>query len=226
MFRRLTVHPGTVVLEYVRGEFTRTLGSGRHAIPWRARHVVVDMRERLLPVAPQEILTADGLSVRVSSAVRLAVADARAFHEVADGPHALVYLATQVALRDALGGLTAEELTRRGDALPSAQLTGAADTAARPVGLVVREVVVKDVILPPEVRAAATELVTARARGMARLESARAETAALRSLANGAKVLAANPALARLRMVQEAVPGTTLVLQLREEPETSAVVDS
>ena len=89
-----------------------------------------------------------------------------------------------------------------------------------------REVVVKDVILPPEVRAAATELVTARTRGMARLESARAETAALRSLANGAKVVAANPALARLRMVQEAFPGTTLVLQLREEHETSGAIDS
>lgn len=216
MFRRLTVHPSTIALEYLGGELTRTLEPGRHRVPWRAQHVVVDLREQLLPVAPQEILTADGLSVRVTCAVRLAVADPRAFHEVATDPHALVYLAAQVALRDALGALTAEELTRRGDSLPAEQLTGAADAAARPVGLVAREVVVKDIILPPEVRAAATELATAKVRGMARLESARAETAALRSLANGAQVLAANPALARLRMVQEAAPGTTLVLQLRE----------
>lgn len=226
MFRRLTVQTATVALEYVRGEYTRTLAAGRHRVPWRARHVVVDLREQLLPVAPQEILTADGLSVRVTAVVRLAVADARASHEVSEDPHALVYLATQVALRDALGALTCEELARRGTVLPTEQLTAAADAAAGPVGLVVREVVVKDVILPPEVRAAAVELATARTRGLARLESARSETAALRSLANGAKVLASNPALARLRLVQEATPGTTLVLQLREDAEVSTPTEA
>ena len=217
MFRHLTVHPSTTALEYRRGEFARALSPGRHSVPLRTEHVVVDLREQLLPVAPQEILTADGLSVRVTSVVRLAVGDARAFHEVAEDPHALVYLATQVALREALGGLTVEELTRRGAALPVAELTAAADAAARPVGLVVREVVVKDVILPPELRAAAVELATVKARGLAQLESARAETAALRSLANGAKVLEAHPALARLRMVQEARPGTKLVVPLGDE---------
>lgn len=217
MFRHLTVHPSTTALEYRRGEFSRALAPGRHKVPVRSTHVVVDLREQLLPVAPQEILTADGLSVRVTSAVRLAVGDARAFHEVADDPHGLVYLATQVALREALGGLTVEELTRRGATLPVAELTAAADAAARPVGLVVREVVVKDVILPPEVRAAAVELATAKARGLARLEAARAENASLRSLANAAKVLETHPALARLRMVQEARPGTTLVVRLDDE---------
>lgn len=217
MFRHLTVRPSTTALEYRRGELVRALPPGRHPVPLRCEHVVVDLREQLLPVAPQEVLTADGLSVRVTAAVRLVVGDARAFHEVAEDPHSLVYLATQVALREALGVLTVEELTRRGAALPVADLTAAADAAARPVGLTVREVVVKDVILPPEVRAAAVELATAKARGLAQLEAARAETAALRSLANAAKVLETNPALARLRMVQEARPGTKLVVRLGEE---------
>ncbi|MGN0065450.1 MAG: hypothetical protein ACI379_14530 [Nocardioides sp.] len=50
-------------------------------------------------------------------------------------------------------------------------------------------------------------------RAKAKLEEARAETAALRSLANGAKVLADNPALARLRLVEALPPGTTLELR-------------
>ena len=75
-----------------------------------------------------------------------------------------------------------------------------------------REVVVKDVILPGDLRAAYAELVSARTRGQAQLEAARAETAALRSLANGAKLLDEHPALARLRLVQALPPGSTVEL--------------
>ena len=78
-----------------------------------------------------------------------------------------------------------------------------------------REVVVKDVILPHELRSAYAELVTAKARGAAQLEAARAETAALRSMANGAKLLDEHPALARLRLVQALPPGSTLELTTR-----------
>ena len=46
------------------------------------------------------------------------------------------------------------------------------------------------------------------------LEEARAETAALRSLANGARLLDAHPALAQQRLVQSMPPGTRLVLAL------------
>ncbi len=47
--------------------------------------------------------------------------------------------------------------------------------------------------------------------------TARAETAALRSLANGAKLLDAHPALARLRLVQAAPHGAQVVLNLDGE---------
>jgi hypothetical protein len=55
-------------------------------------------------------------------------------------------------------------------------------------------------------------LVSARTRGQAQLEAARAETAALRSLANGAKLLDEHPALARLRLVQALPPGSSVQL--------------
>ena len=96
--------------------------------------------------------------------------------------------------------------------LLGATLTDAARRAGAAVGVEVREVVVKDVVLPPDLRAAYAELVSARARGQAQLEAARAETAALRSLANGAKLLDEHPALARLRLVQALPPGSTVEL--------------
>lgn len=60
----------------------------------------------------------------------------------------------------------------------------------------------------------ATELVTERQRGLGALETARAETAALRSLANAGRLLDDHPALARQRLVQAAPMGSQVVLRL------------
>ena len=74
------------------------------------------------------------------------------------------------------------------------------------------DVVVKDVVLPGDLRAAYAELVIGRHRAQAQLEAARAETAALRSLANGAKLLDDHPSLAQLRLVQALPPGSRVEL--------------
>lgn len=212
----VTVAEGSVAVELVDGRQTRVLEPGRHRRVRRATYRQVDLREQLLAVAPQEILTVDGVQVRVSAAVRWVVADPVAWLERATDPLGLLYLGTQVALRDAVAGLTLETVSQRGSGLDAVALTAAVASVARPVGVGVTEVVVKDVILPAEVRAATLELATARQRGAAQLEAARAETAALRSLANGAKLLDDHPALARMRLVQALPYGTQVVLKVEQ----------
>ena len=219
---KFTIEPRHCALRYRHGVLEQVLPAGRHRRLRGQRLVVLDLRQRLLQLAPQEVLTSDGVSVRVSAVVRWSVGDPVAFAEVSDDPAATVYLAAQVALRDALATLTTDEVVGRGAALPAASITAATAEVSRRVGADVAEVVVKDVIVPVELRAAAAELATARRRGEAQLEAARAETAALRSLANGAKLLDAHPALARLRLVQSAPPGTRIVLGV---PDTSAPAD-
>jgi regulator of protease activity HflC (stomatin/prohibitin superfamily) len=208
---RITVQPQHCVVVYRRGALLDVLGAGRHPRPLLARFVRVDLRERLLTLSAQEVPTADGASVKVTAAVRWAVADPVRFVEVAADPTGTVYLGAQVALREALATVQTERLARR-DALPMEAMVGAAQAVAAEVGVVVRDVVLKDVLLPAEVRAAAAAVVASRHRAASVLEEARAETAALRSLANGARVLDAHPALAQLRLVQSAPPGTRLVL--------------
>jgi regulator of protease activity HflC (stomatin/prohibitin superfamily) len=217
LFLHVIVPAHTAAVEFVDGTPVRVLEPGRHRRARRATYREVDLREQLLAVSPQEILTVDGVQVRVSAAVRWAVVDPVAWLERATDPVGLVYLATQVALRDAVAGLTLETVSQRGAGLEAATLTATVDAAGRPVGLSVLEVVVKDVILPSEVRAATHELATARQRGAAQLEMARAETAALRSLANGAKLLDDHPALARLRLVQALPIGSQLVVRMGDE---------
>lgn len=212
LINRRVVHPGEVVLEYRDGALVRTLTAGAHRTRRCATYIGVDTRERIVPVAPQEVLTADGVPVRVSLAIGVAVVDAVRFTERADDPIAAVYLAAQVALRTACAAVSAQELIARSDAFDTDAVAAAASAAGEPVGVAVRAVAIRDVILPHEIRSAAMELVTAKARGQAKLEAARAETAALRSLANAGRLLDAHPALAQLRLVQEVPAGARIVL--------------
>jgi regulator of protease activity HflC (stomatin/prohibitin superfamily) len=215
IFRTMNVALEERVLEYVDGSFTRVLGPGRHRRGSRKRtqYRRVWMPERIETLAPQDVLTSEGVAVRVTAATRWAVGDPRLFVEVAHDPAAIVYLAVQVALRDALSGFDVTALVREARGPVGVALTEAARAAGAQVGVDVREVVVKDVILPPELRASYAELATARTRGQARLEAARAETAALRSLANGAKLLDEHPALARQRLVEALPPGAKVRLE-------------
>lgn len=212
----ITVPAHTTAVQYRHGAFDTVLESGRHPLRSGTTRVLVERRETLLPLALQDVLSADGLSVRVSATLRLSVADPVAFVEKSADPYAVVYLAAQVALREGLAGLSAEEIGQRGAPLPVAAMIEAVGAVAATVGLAVLEIVVKDIVLPPDLRAAQLEVVTARARGLARLEAARAETAALRTLANGAALLDKHPALARLRLVQSAPYGSQVVVKVKD----------
>ncbi len=136
-------------------------------------------------------------------------------HRAGARPVHTVYVAVQLALRDALSGLEAEALVRspRTGLAPGAR-EAVAEVAAG-VGIRLLDVVVKDVVLPADLRAAHAELVVGRHRAQAQLEAARAETAALRSLANGAKLLDDHPALAQLRLVQALPPGSRVEVVAR-----------
>lgn len=213
LFTHFTVFPHERAIEHVGGVFSRVLEPGRYRKRRRATYHRVPVLERITTTAPQEVLTSDGVSVRVTAALRWKVADVRAYAETVADPEAVVYLAVQVALRDALVGVDADALVREAR-ITGGPITEAVVAVGAEVGIEVVEVVVKDVILPPELRAAYAELVTSRTRGLVQLEAARAETAALRSLANGAKLLDEHPALAQMRLVQALPYGTTVKLAL------------
>lgn len=211
----VTVQSHERALERTDGTLTRVLEPGRYRRQRRASYEHVDVRERLSTVAPQEVPTADGVSVKVSAAIRWSIVDAAAYVGTIEA-ESLVYLAAQVALRDALSGLELADVTREGRRTVTEALTAAAQQAGLGVGIAVAEVVVKDVVLPPEIRAAYAEIVTARQRSQVQLETARSEAAALRSMANTAKLMDDHPALARLRLIQSAPYGTQVVLQVRD----------
>ena len=215
---RITIPTRHAAVVYSAGRLVGVEPAGRVRRRWAHRYVLVDLRERQQVIAPQDIPTSDGLGVRVSAVVRWAVIDPVAWLEVSQTPIDVLHIATQLALREAVGALEATDLI---GAMRRLDVTTAVDAATRAVGIATLGVAVRDVVLPHDLRLATAELVTAKLRGAAALEAARSETAALRALANGARLLDEHPALAQLRLVQATPPGTRLVLQLGGTPEPS-----
>lgn len=211
LLRHVTAPEGTFCVERVDGVVRRVLTPGRHRRPRRATYVHLPAVDQLLTLAVQRVPDADGVVVQASATVRWRIVDPVAHLAAAEEPADLVYLAAQLAVRDVVGATPTEELVRgRGTALDDAAVTAATAARVGDAGLEVRSVVVKDLLLPTQVREALAEQVTARLRGNARLEAARAEVAALRALSNGARLLAENPALARIRLVEAVPPGSTI----------------
>ena len=208
----LTVPARHAAVVYRDGARVRVLPAGRVRLSWRERPPqLVDLRERQHALAPQEIPTAEGLGVRLTAVARWVVVDPVAWLEQAQTPLDVLHVAVQVALRDAVAAMTIDQVAH---GVRDLDVTAAVDAQTRAVGVQTLAVTVRDIVLPADLRSAAAALATAKMRGQAQLESARAETAALRTLANGARLLDEHPALARLRVVQAAPIGAKVVLRL------------
>jgi hypothetical protein len=144
---RIVVQEWERVLLYRDGRFAEALEPGRH----RRTRVCVVVRPRLLVVPGQEVLTADGLSVKVSLTVACRTADPRRWHEAVEDADAFVYAALQVALREAVAGRTLDGLLAARDAVP-ADVLQRVGAAAEAVGVAVDSLALRDVMVPAELR--------------------------------------------------------------------------
>lgn len=210
------VPEGYAGLLYHKGKFVEVLPPGRH-IRW-GRHYSLgaqDLRRAVIAVSGQEVLTADNVGLKVSLVVGYQVADpSKAAHETQNW-QGDVYNAAQLALRSVVGGVAVEALLNQRVEIGAQLLDRVRPEAAR-LGVTVHSVEVKDVMFPAELKRAFAEVLKCKQEGQAALERARGEGAALRNLANAARLLEGNPALMNLRLMQSLsaaqTAGNTLVL--------------
>jgi regulator of protease activity HflC (stomatin/prohibitin superfamily) len=205
------------VVRMVDGRVRDVLGPGRHSYRRRRTTLTrVDVRPQLLTVSGQEVLTSDGVAVRVTVVLRTAVTEPVAYLTASQDAHSEVYAAAQQALRTAVAGMTLEGLLASRTTL-GPELVAELQAAGARVGVAVDEVALRDVMLPGDLRRALAQVVLVREQGRAELERARAEAATMRSLANTAKLVEQHPALLRLRTLQLAEQdGTQLRLTMSE----------
>lgn len=212
------VQEGFAGLLYRHGRFAESLSPGRH-VRWGRGFTLtpLDLRKASLDVAGQEVLTADNVGLKASLIVHFQVTDpVKATHSTQHW-YTDLYHATQLALRAVAGSLPVEALVGQRATL-APQLLARVQPEAEKIGLTLHSVEVKDVMFPAELKRAFTEVLKARQEAQAALERARGESAALRNLANAARMLEGNPALQNLRLMQSLATaqnaGNTLVLGL------------
>ncbi len=184
------------------GRIEQVLPPGMHRLrPNRDRIVFQSAVPQSLAIRSQEILTSDGVTARATVSVIVQIHDPVVALRSGNWNEQL-HLALQLALRAEVTNRTLEELiTARSEV--DEPLLAATKLAAEPLGVTVSSLALRDLVVPGEQRALLAQVVNAQLAGRAALERARAETAAVRSLANAASMMNDNPALYQLRLLQE-----------------------
>lgn len=216
-------------LLFQHGRYLRALAPGRYRL-WAMGHEVkrVDTRAQTLLVQGQELLTADQVVLKVNALATFRVADALAMHRACADPAASLYMEVQLALRQVVAADAAETFLQQKTGLGE-KLLALITPAAAALGLKADRVDIRDVMLPADLKRSYMSALQQRQESQASLEKARAETAALRTLANAAKLMRDNPELLPLRYLQTiqevgSSMGNTLVLGLTDSEKLKAAV--
>jgi regulator of protease activity HflC (stomatin/prohibitin superfamily) len=213
-------------LKFRNGRFVGTLGPGRYRV-WRflvkERIDRVDLREQLLEVAGQEMMTADKVTLRLNVVARYKVVDPVAATLKVANLYGQLYADVQLAIREAVSARTLDDLIAEKATLGDKVIEGLKLSAAG-YGVELLELGIKDVVLPGDLKAQFVRVLEARKRAEAAQIERREEVAATRSLANTAALLEKNPTLYRLKVLEGlekiARTGTKIVLPadfLRDE---------
>lgn len=207
---RVTIFEYERGLKYRKGKFVGVLGPGRHWI-WAQSIVVnkIDVRPRFITISGQEVLSADSVTLKVSVTARYEIVDPNLAVNKIENVTEAFYAVVQLAIRDIIGSLKIDAILEQ-RAVLNQKLTELTVTKAEELGLKLQLIGIKDIMFPGELKKIFAQVVEAQKEGLAALERARGETAALRSMVNVAKVLEENPTILQLRALQS--NGNTLVL--------------
>jgi regulator of protease activity HflC (stomatin/prohibitin superfamily) len=189
---------------FIDGGYVAGLEPGLYAC-WKdaadARVVELDMRESQIDVSGQEIMTLDKVTLRMNALVTYVIRDARRAVSASSDVRQSLYREVQLALRAVIGGRELDSfLTGKDDV--AQELEQQVREQATVLGLEVSSVGIKDVILPGDMKDLMNRVTEAKKAAEANLIARREETAAMRSQANTAKLLADNPTLMRLRELE------------------------
>ena len=191
-------------LVWVDGRFSHILPPGKYAF-WKnvakILLVPVDLRETMLDIGGQEIMTADKVTLRLNAVATYRVADAHKALSAADDARQALYREAQLALRAVIGARELDQFLADKDAVAS-ELEEIVRQRVAALGLEVISLGIRDVILPGDMKDLMNKVTEAKKAAEANLIVRREETAAMRSQANTAKVLEGNPTLMRLRELE------------------------
>lgn len=189
---------------FIDGRYVETLQPGEYAFwkgPAEAKVVEVDLRETMVDVGGQEIMTADKVTLRLNAVVTYKIIDARRAVSQTDDVRQALYRETQLVLRGVVGARELDVFLTDKDSVAK-EIEDNVRRRAAELGLEIASVGIRDVILPGDMKDLMNKVTEAKKAAEANLIARREETAAIRSQANTAKLLAESPTLMRLRELE------------------------
>ncbi|MEE9905645.1 slipin family protein [Chlorobium sp.] len=170
-------------------------------IPGLDKMVRVDLRTVTLDVPPQDIITRDNVSVKVSAVVYFRVLEpVKAIVDVEDFHFATSQLA-QTTLRSVCGQGEMDNLLSERDEI-NERIQTILDKDTSPWGVKVGKVEVKEIDLPEEMRRAMAKQAEAERERRSKIINAEGEFQASQRLAEAAAIISATPGALQLRYLQ------------------------
>jgi regulator of protease activity HflC (stomatin/prohibitin superfamily) len=170
-------------------------------IPILERSVRVDLRTVTLDIAPQDVITRDNVTIKVSAVLYFRVLDpSRAVTEVANYLFATTQLA-QTTLRSVGGQTELDELLAQREKL-NARIQEIVDAQTEPWGVKVTLVELKNIDLPQDMQRAIAAQAEAERERRAKVIAAEGEFQAAQRLAEAAEIMNKSPVTLQLRYLQ------------------------
>ena len=175
-----------------------------YVIPLIEKMIRVDLRTVTMDIPPQDVITRDNVSVKVSAVLYFRVLDPnRAIREVENYLFATSQLA-QVTLRSVCGQGELDELLAERDKI-NARIQTILDAQTDPWGIKVVLVELKHIDLPQEMQRAMAKQAEAERERRAKIIHAEGEFQASQKLADAAEIIAKHPMALHLRFLQSLV---------------------
>jgi regulator of protease activity HflC (stomatin/prohibitin superfamily) len=170
-------------------------------VPLIDRMVKVSLQTVALDVPPQDVITRDNVSIKVSAVIYFRVLDPeKAIVAVQDYLYATSQIA-QTTLRSVLGQVELDDLLSARDKI-NQQLQRIIDEHTEPWGIKVATVEVKQIDLPQDMQRAMAKQAEAERERRAKVINAEGEFQAAARLAEAAEVLGRFPIAVQLRFLQ------------------------
>ncbi|HTO96372.1 MAG TPA: slipin family protein [Myxococcales bacterium] len=187
------------------GRFAEVKRAGLNwIVPGVDRMVKVDLRTVVRDVPPQDVITRDNVSLKVSAVIYFRVIDAeKAVIQVENFLYATSQL-SQTTLRSTLGKLDLDDLLAQREKI-NKELQQVLDLHTEPWGIKVTAVEVKAIDLPPEMQRAMARQAEAERERRAKVIAAEGEYQAAEKLGMAADVIQAHPSALQLRYLQTLV---------------------
>ncbi len=160
-----------------------------------------DTRVNTLEVSGQEILTKDKVSLRINLTATYQLTDVEAAVRAVKDPLDYLYKEVQFGLRGAVGTRTLDALLEDKEVIDRS-VADYLKERIKALGITVKSVGVKDIILPGDMKELLAKVVEAEKAAQANVIRRREETNATRSLLNTAKVMESNAVALRLKELE------------------------